>query len=222
MSARTLPLTDALYQYLLEHSLREPAVLERLRVETQRLERASMQISPEQGQFLALLVRLVGARHCLEIGTFTGYSSTAVALALPPDGRLLCLDVNEEWTARARRAWSDAGVADKVELRLAPALDSLDALNEEGASGRFDFAFIDADKGNYGRYYEAVLELLRPGGLVAVDNTLWGGRVADPEADDADTRAIREFNDRVHGDARVDAVLLPLGDGLTLARKRAA
>jgi predicted O-methyltransferase YrrM len=221
MSARTLPLTDALYKYLLDHSLREPAVLERLRLETQRLEHASMQISPEQGQFLALLVRLTGARRCLEIGTFTGYSSTAIALALPVEGQVLCLDVNEEWTARARRAWREAGVADKVELRLAPALDTLSGLRGGGA-GSFDFAFIDADKANYGRYYEAVLELLRPGGLVAVDNTLWGGRVADPAAKDADTAAIREFNDRAHRDERVDVALVPIGDGLTLARKRGA
>ncbi|MGH8426821.1 MAG: O-methyltransferase [Gammaproteobacteria bacterium] len=222
MSARTLPLTDALYKYLLEHSLREPPVLARLREETQVLAQANMQISPEQGQFLALLVRLIGARRCLEVGTFTGYSSTSVALALPRDGRVTCLDVSEVWTAQARRAWQEAGVADKVELRLAPARESLVALIAEGAGGSFDFAFIDADKANYLHYYEAALVLLRPGGLLAVDNTLWGGSVADPADSREDTVAIRAFNAVLHADERVDVSLVPIGDGLTLARKREA
>lgn len=222
MSARTLPLTDSLYEYLLEHSLREPPVLAKLRADTQAMPQANMQISPEQGQFLALLVRVLGARRCLEVGTFTGYSSTAVALALPADGRIVCLDVSSEYTEHARAAWREAGVADKVTLRLAPARDSLAALLAEDGAGRYDFAFIDADKGNYRNYYEAALELLRAGGLIAVDNTLWGGAVADPENNEADTVAIREFNDFVHRDGRVDAALVPIGDGLTLACKRPA
>ncbi|HEX5314757.1 MAG TPA: class I SAM-dependent methyltransferase [Gammaproteobacteria bacterium] len=222
MSAHTLPLTETLYRYLLDHSLREPPVLARLREETQLMAQASMQISPEQGQFLAMLVRLIGARRCLEVGSFTGYSSTAVALALPPDGRLLCLDVSEVWTARARRAWQQAGVENKVELRLAPARESLEALIAGGAGETFDFAFIDADKTNYLHYYEAALALLRPGGLIAVDNVLWGGSVADPADQSEDTIAIRAFNDALHADRRVDLSLLSIGDGLTLARKREA
>lgn len=220
MSARTLPLTDSLYEYLLAHSLREPEVLARLRQETQQMAQASMQVSPEQGQFLALLVGLIGARRCLEIGTFTGYSSTAVALALPRDGRILCMDVSEEYTTRARQAWREAGVEQKLTLELGPARDTLDALIANGEAGCYDFAFIDADKANYGHYYEAALELLRPGGLIAVDNTLWGGAVADPENDKGDTVAIREFNDALHHDQRIDLSLVPIGDGLTLARKR--
>lgn len=220
MSARTLAMTDALYDYLLAHSLREPGVLTRLRDVTQAMPQASMQISPEQGQFMALLVRLMGARRCLEVGTFTGYSSTAVALALPADGRVVCLDVSEEFTRHARAAWREAGVEDKIELRLAPARETLAELLANGEAGRFDFAFIDADKANYPHYYEAALELLRPGGLVAVDNTLWSGHVADSGDTSEDTESIRAFNDRVHGDERVDVSLVPIGDGLTLARKR--
>ncbi len=220
MSARTLTMTDTLYDYLIDHSLREPEVLTRLREATQRMKQASMQISPEQGQFMALLVRLIGARRCLEVGTFTGYSSTVVALALPADGRVLCLDVSEEFTRHAREAWREAGVEDKIELRLAPARETLAQLIECGEAGHFDFAFIDADKSNYPHYYEAALELLRPGGLIAVDNTLWSGHVADPADTDEDTQAIRAFNDRVHADERVDVSLVPIGDGLTLARKR--
>ncbi len=220
MSARTLTITDAIYDYLLEHSLRESKVLEHLREATQRIPQANMQISPEQGQFMALLVRLMGARRCLEVGTFTGYSSTVVALALPQEGRVLCLDVSAEYTRYARAAWHEAGVEDKIELRLAPARDTLAQLIESGEAGRFDFVFIDADKGNYTYYYEAALELLRPGGLIAVDNTLWDGRVADPGDTDEDTQAIRTFNDRVHNDERVDVSLVPIGDGLTLIRKQ--
>jgi len=220
MSARTLAMTDALYDYLLGHSLREPAVLARLREATQQMPQASMQISPEQGQFMALLVRLIGARRCLEVGTFTGYSSTVVALALPVDGRVLCLDVSEEFTRHAREAWREAGVEDKIELRLAPARDTLAKLIDDGEAGQFDFAFVHADKATYPHYYESALTLLRPGGLIAVDNTLWSGRVADPADTSEDTRAIRAFNERVHGDERVDVSLVPIGDGLTLARKR--
>lgn len=220
MSARTLSMTDALYDYLLAHTLREHPVLAELRELTRTLPRAAMQISPEQGQFMALLVRLMGAERCLEIGTFTGYSSTVVALALPASGHVTCLDVSEEYTRHAREAWRRAGVEDKVTLQLAPALDSLEQMLAEGRAGEFDFAFIDADKGNYARYYEAALELVRAGGLIAVDNTLWGGAVADPADQDADTVAIRAFNERLHADKRIDLSLLPIGDGLSLARKR--
>lgn len=220
MSSRTLNLTVPLYEYLLAHSLREPVVLQDLRELTRTLPGAGMQISPEQGQFMALLVRLMDARRCLEVGTFTGYSSTAVALALPDDGHVTCLDVSEEYTRHARDAWRKAGIEDKITLYLAPARETLEHLLAEGRAGEFDFAFIDADKENYPHYYEAVLELLRPGGLAAVDNTLWGGDVADPGNHDADTDAIRAFNGKAHGDERVDLSLLPVGDGLTLARKR--
>ncbi len=220
MSTRTLPLTDELYPYLIEHSLREPPVLARLRDRTARLPLVNMQISPEQGQFLALLVRLIGARRCLEIGTFTGYSSTAVALALPRSARVVCLDVSAEWTAIARETWREAGVEEKIELRLGQATEFLATWNQQDAPPEFDFVFIDADKANYLTYYESVLGLLRPGGLIAVDNTLWGGRVAAPDVDDAQTRAIRAFNDLLLGDQRVDLSLVPIGDGLTLARKR--
>jgi caffeoyl-CoA O-methyltransferase len=220
MSNRTISLTDSLHEYLLRVSLREPDVLRDLRAETARLAQRSMQIAPEQGQFMALLARLVGARRCIEVGVFTGYSSLAVALALPDDGRIVACDVSEEWTAVARRYWERAGVADRIDLRLAPALQTLDSLLAAGEAGRYDLAFIDADKTRYGDYYERVLELLRPGGLVVIDNTLWSGRVADPADTDADTVALRELNERLLGDERVDLSLVPIGDGLTLARKR--
>lgn len=220
MSNRTIALTDALHEYLLAVSLREPPVLRELRAETAALPKANMQIAPEQGQFMALLVRLTGARRCLEIGVFTGYSSLAVALALPDDGRILACDVSEEWTAVARRYWRAAGVAQRIDLRLAPALETLDRLLADGERGSYDLAFIDADKASYAAYYERALELLRPGGLVVVDNTLWSGRVLDPAITDADTVALRRFNELVHADERVDLSLVPIGDGLTLARKR--
>jgi caffeoyl-CoA O-methyltransferase len=220
MSNRTLSLDNALYAYLLDASLREHPVLARLRAETARHPHVNMQIAPEQGQFMALLVRLMGARRCLEIGVFTGYSSLAVALALPAEGRIMACDVSEEYTAVARRYWAEAGVAERIELRLAPALETLDALLAAGAAGSYDFAFIDADKEAYAGYYERVLQLLRPGGLVAVDNTLWDGTVADPDDQSADTLAIRAFNESLHRDDRVDLSLVPIGDGLTLARKR--
>jgi caffeoyl-CoA O-methyltransferase len=222
MTNRTIPLTDSLYDYLLSVSLREPALLRRLREETAHLAEADMQIAPEQGQFMALLVRLLGARRCLEIGVFTGYSSLVVALALPADGRIVACDVSERWTSIARRYWSEAGVSDRIDLRLAPALETLDQLRADGQAGSFDFAFIDADKENNLRYYERALELLRPGGLVVVDNTLWSGRVADPENSEVDTVAQRHFNEQLHLDERVDLSLVPIGDGLTLARKREA
>jgi len=220
MSTRSISLSDDLYDYLLSVSLRESELQRRLREETAANPMSRMQISPEQGQFMALLARLIGARRCLEVGVFTGYSSLAVALALPADGSIVACDVSEEWTAVARRYWTEAGVADKIDLRLAPALETLDSLLAAGGGGSFDFAFIDADKTNYLGYYERALELLRPGGLVAVDNTLWSGRVAQPEVVDPDTVALRHFNERLRRDDRVDLSLLPVGDGLTLARKK--
>lgn len=220
MSTKTLPLTDELYDYILSVSLREPQVLRELREKTANHPMVRMQIAPEQGQLMALLVRLIGARRCLEVGVFTGYSSLAVALALPDDGQIVACDINKEWAAIAEQFWREGGVAHKIDLRLAPALDTLEALLAAGEGGRFDFAFIDADKENYRGYYERALELLRPGGLIAVDNTLWSGSVADPGVNDPDTVAIRELNAELHGDDRVDISLIPIADGLTLACKR--
>ncbi|MCE9612677.1 MAG: class I SAM-dependent methyltransferase [Lentisphaerae bacterium] len=220
MSTRTLTLDDRLYGYLRGVSLREPDLLRRLREETAPLEMAGMQISPEQGQFMGLMVRVLGARRALEVGVFTGYSSLSVALALPADGELVACDVSAEWTSIARRYWAEAGVAGKIDLRLAPAADTLRELMLSGQAGAFDFAFIDADKGNYDAYYEACLELIRPGGVICIDNVLWGGRVADDAQADASTVALRALNRKLHDDARIDLSLLPLGDGVTLARKR--
>ena len=220
MSTRSIPLTDALYDYMLAVSLQETALQRRLREETAANPMSRMQISPEQGQFMALLARLIGARRCIEVGVFTGYSSLAVALALPAEGSIVACDVSEQWTAVARRYWAEAGVAHKIDLRLAPALGTLDSLLAAGGGGSFDLAFIDADKTNYLGYYERVLQLLRPGGLLLVDNTLWSGRVADPAIGDADTIALRHFNECLHRDDRVDLSLLPVGDGLTLARRK--
>ncbi|MGQ0430528.1 MAG: class I SAM-dependent methyltransferase [Gammaproteobacteria bacterium] len=217
MSNRTLPLDERLYDYLLRHSLREHPALAALRAETASHPQVNMQIAPEQGQFMQLLVRAIGARRAIEVGVFTGYSSLAVALALPADGHLLACDVSEEFTAIARRHWQAAGVAGKIELVLAPALATLDARLARGEAGRYDFAFIDADKVTYGAYYERLLQLVRPGGLIAVDNTLWNGAVADPAVQDAETAAIRAFNDRLYADPRVELSLLPIADGLTLA-----
>jgi predicted O-methyltransferase YrrM len=220
VSNRTIQLDDRTYQYLLAHSLREEPRLAVLRAETASHPQVNMQIAPEQGQFMQMLVRLSGARRAIEVGVFTGYSSLAVMLAMPEDGRLLALDVSEEYTAVARRHWQAAGVAGRIELVIAPAAETLDARLARGEAGQYDFAFIDADKTSYLAYYERLLKLLRPGGLIVVDNTLWSGRVADPEERDADTRALREFNDALHRDPRVDLSLLPVGDGLTLARRR--
>jgi caffeoyl-CoA O-methyltransferase len=200
--------------------LREPDILRRLREETADLPYAGMQIGPDQGQFMALLVELIGATRTLEIGTFTGYSALVVALALPPEGRVVACDVSEEYTAVARRYWAQAGVADKIELHLAPALETLERLLAEGAAGSFDFVFIDADKANYDAYYEAALTLLRPGGLVAIDNVLWDGKVLEFAPGDPDTQAIQALNAKLKDDPRVTISLLPLGDGLTLAKKR--
>jgi len=221
MSNQTTLLVEPLYGYFLANSLREPEVLARLRAETAKLPMANMQIAPEQGQFMGFLIELMGAKRAIEIGTFTGYSALCVALAMPADGRLIACDVSEEWTNIARRYWAEAGVADKIELRLAPARQTLDALLAQGKQGSFDFGFIDADKTGYEAYYERVLTLLRPGGVVAVDNVLWGGRVADAREKDKDTNAIRAFNAKLHGDDRVTISMVPIGDGLTLARKRA-
>lgn len=220
MTAKTLQLSPRLHRYLIAHSLRETAIQRRLRAATQKLPRATMQIAPEQGSFLALLVKLSGARRCLEIGTFTGYSALAIARALPRGGRLVCCDLSEEWTAIARRYWRAARVDKKIELRLGPALESLRALLRAGGAGRFDLAFIDADKENYRAYYEACLKLVRRGGLILADNTLWYGRVVDRGDTSADTRAIRAFNRGLHRDRRIDLAMVPIGDGLTLALKR--
>jgi predicted O-methyltransferase YrrM len=218
---RTIGLDDRLYSYLCDETLREPELMARLRTETARLPRGTMQISPEQGQLMGLLVKLIGARRALEIGTFTGYSALAVATALPTDGKLICCDVSQEWTDIAQRYWREAGVLDRVELRLAPATETLASLRAAGEENGFDFAFIDADKENYDTYYEHCLKLVRPGGLIAIDNALWHGCVADPTDDDADTRSIRALNRKVREDSRVDMVLVPIGDGLLLARRRA-
>lgn len=222
MSSQTIQMTAALREYLLAQGIRESAAAQGLRAETaKRFERwSAMQICPEQGAFMALLVRLIGARRTIEVGTFTGYSALVVATALPADGQVVACDVSEEWTAIGQQFWQQAGVAEKIDLQLRPALDTLDALIASGQSGAFDFAFIDADKASYDAYYERCLALLRPGGLLAIDNVLWGGRVADAQADDDATAAIRALNEKVHDDARVDAAMLPVGDGLALALKR--
>ncbi len=219
MASRHPFLPEKLARYIVGHSVREAEVLRELREATASNPHAGMQIGADQGQFMALLVQAIGARRCLEIGTFTGYSALAVALALPEDGRIVCCDISEEWTAVARRFWKKAGVEHKISLKIAPALETLDAILQT-EQGKFDFAFIDADKENYGGYYERSLALLRRGGLIAVDNTLWSGAVADARSRDATTRALRAFNDRLHEDSRVALSLLPLGDGLTLALKR--
>ena len=217
---RHIPLDDTLYRYILDHSVREPAILRELHDETAKLPMGGMQIGADQGQFMALLARLIGARRCIEVGVFTGYSSLVVALALPPDGKIVACDVSEEWTAIARRYWQKAGVASKIDLRLGPATETLDAMLAKGEAGSHDFAFIDADKGNYLAYFERCLELLRPGGLIAVDNTLWSGDVARSENQKPDTVSLRAFNDALHQDERVDVAMLTIGDGVTLARKR--
>ncbi|MCH7564975.1 MAG: class I SAM-dependent methyltransferase [Gemmatimonadetes bacterium] len=220
MTGRTNHLPDALYTYMVEHSVRESDVLRRLRAETATLESSNMQIGPEQGQFMALLVELIGAENALEIGTFTGYSTLVVAAALPEHGRLVACDISEEWTSIARRYWEEAGVDHKIDLRLAPASETLDALLAEVGEGHFDFAFIDADKEGYDAYYESALRLVRTGGLIAIDNTLWEGKVVDPSVTDADTQAIRRLNSKLATDDRISLSLLPIGDGLSLARVR--
>lgn len=220
MTRDTLQLTDALREYLLSVSLREPELLAQLRKETEPHPYSRMQIGPEQGQFMALLLEMIGARRVIEIGVFTGYSSLAMALALPDDGKIIACDINDEYTQTARRYWRRAGVTHKIDLRLGPALKTLDALIAAGESGRFDFAFIDADKENEEPYFDRVLKLLRPGGIIAVDNVLWGGRVIDEQDQDTDTVAIRQFNRNRRDDQRVSLSMIPIGDGLTLALKR--
>ncbi|MBU6416845.1 MAG: class I SAM-dependent methyltransferase [Xanthomonadaceae bacterium] len=219
MSRRTIDLDDTLYQYLLDHSLREHPEQTALREATRQHPRGGMQISPEQGQFMSLLVKLIGARRTIEVGTFTGYSALTVALALPGDGKVLACDISDEYTSVGKPYWRRAGVASKIDLVVAPAVQTLDARIAEGETDLYDFAFIDADKAGYDAYYERCLRLVRQGGLVAFDNTLWSGDVARPAEDD-DTRALQALNDKLHGDERIDMAMLPIGDGLTLARKR--
>jgi len=220
MTSKSIGLPDDVYDYVLAHGVREPAILARLREETAGHPMAQMQIEPLQGAIFRLLVELLDARSYVEIGTFTGYSSLAVALAMPPDGRLVCCDVSEEYTNVARRYWAEAGVADMVDLRIGPGIDGLDSLLAEGRENTFDLAFIDADKKSYPDYYERCVQLLRPGGVVALDNVLWGGEIADMAKADRDTVALRAVNDLVRDDERVTEVLLPVADGMTLARKR--
>ena len=217
---RPTPMTDRLYEYVLAVGVRESAALEALRADTAQLPECEWQIAPEQGPFLAMLVQLMGAKTCLEVGTFTGYSAMWVAGALPADGKLVCCELSGVYAGVARQHLTAAGLMDKVDLRVAPAADTLAALLADGAAGTFDYAFIDADKGRYNLYYERCLELVRPGGVVAIDNTLWDGKPADPAVTDPDTLAIRALNEKLHGDGRVSLSFLPFADGLTLARKR--
>lgn len=220
MSEATINLTPDVYQYFHAVSLREPAILKKLRDETKKLSMHVMQISPEQGQLMGLLIELLGAKKTLDIGTFTGYSALAVALSLPKDGKVIACDVSTEWTDIAKSFWAEAGVANKIELCIAPALETLQSLIDQGEAGTFDFSFIDADKANYADYYEKSLILLRQGGLIAIDNVLWSGRVADPTNQDNNTVAIRALNEKLLHDERVTLSMIPIGDGLTLARKR--
>ena len=220
MSRSTLTMSDDLLAYIRNVGLREDADLRRLREETAAHPRAQMQISPEQGQFMALLVELIGARKIVEVGTFTGYSAMWMSKAMGENGRIVCLDVSEEFTSIAKKHWAQAGISDRIDLRLAPAADSMRAMIAAGESGQYDFAFIDADKTGYDTYYESALTLLRPGGLIGIDNVLWSGAVADPSDQSADTKALRALNEKICKDARVTVSLVPIGDGLTLARKR--
>lgn len=220
MASKTNFVDAKVMAYIGGHSLREAPLLAELRAETARLPEAGMQVPPEEGQFLALLVQAIGAKRCLEIGTFTGYSALTVALVLPADGRLVCCDVSEAWTGTARRYWSRAGVESKIDLRIAPAIETLESLLAGGEAGQYDFVFIDADKPNYAAYYERALKLVRTGGIIAFDNTLWSGAVADAKDQTENARALRALNDALHHDERVTISLLPLGDGVTLAMKR--
>ncbi len=220
MTGRSIKLTDALNEYLVSHSLREHPVLSKLRAETAKLDDANMQIAPEQGSLMGLLVEIAGVRRCIEIGVFTGYSTLVTALALPKDGTIIACDISKEWTDIARGFWRQAGVEDKIDLRLGPALDTLDKLIADDQSERFDYVFIDADKTGYDDYYERALTLLHPGGLIIFDNVLWDGKVTDPTDQSPDTCAIRALNDKILGDDRVTMSIVPIGDGLTLARKK--
>jgi predicted O-methyltransferase YrrM len=220
MSNRTIAITETIYQYLCDHSLREDPILKDLRDHTYAMEERAMQIAPEQGQFMKMLVKLIGAKNAIEVGVFTGYSSLAIALALPEDGCIVACDVNPQYTSVAEKFWVSAGVREKIDLRIGPAKDTLLELINAGLTGTFDFAFIDADKINYDHYYELCLQLIRPGGLITVDNVLWGGAVSDDTINDVDTNSIRALNDKLHQDERIDLSLVPVGDGLTLAMKR--
>ena len=220
MSNQTISITDSIYKYLCENSLREDEVLSSLRAYTYRMEQRNMQISPEQGQFMQLLIKLMGAKNTIEIGVFTGYSSLCVALALPLDGKIIACDISTKYTDIAKKYWKDANVRDKIDLRIGPALDTLQKLIDKGLSNTFDFSFIDADKINYDNYYELSLKLLRPGGLIAIDNVLWSGDVVDERINDIDTESIRSLNKKIYIDKRVDISILPIGDGLTLALKK--
>jgi predicted O-methyltransferase YrrM len=221
MSNQSIGLSDSLYQYLITNSVREPDILIKLRAETAQHPLVNMQISPEQGQLMGLLVQLIGAKKCLEVGVFTGYSSLVVALNLPEDGRVVACDISDEFTSIARKYWQEAGVNDRIDLHIAPALATLDRLISNGESATFDFAFIDADKNNYAAYYDRCFQLVRQGGLILVDNVLWYGRVADPAMDnDRRTQAIKQINQQIYNDDRVQISLIPIGDGLTIARKK--
>jgi predicted O-methyltransferase YrrM len=220
MNNKSIDLNESIYNYLLSVSLKEAPILQELRRETANLPNAVMQIAPEQGQFMALLTKLLNVRKALEVGVFTGYSSLCVALAMPADGKLIACDVSEEYTNMARRYWQKAGVAEKIDLQIAPALDTLDSLIAAGEGDSFDFAFIDADKSNYANYYDRILQLIRPKGLILVDNVLWSGKVADSKVNDRRTIQIREFNENLYRDDRLDISLLPIADGLTLAMKK--
>jgi len=219
MANRTVQINDELYDYLVQTSLREPEILKRLRNETAKLDMSIMQIAPEQGQFMSLLVKMIGATRIIEVGVFTGYSSLCMAMPLPANGKIIACDVNHEWTDIAQRYWQEAGQTGKFELKLGPAKETLQNLLDTGESGSFDFAFIDADKQNYRDYYELCLQLIRPGGLIAIDNVLWGGAVADPADNSPETIAIRQLNDLIRDDKRVDISLVSIGDGLMLARR---
>ncbi len=219
MSNRTLAISESIYQYLCDHSLREDPILKELRDHTYDMEERAMQIAPEQGQFMQMLIKLIGAKNTIEVGVFTGYSSLAIALALPEDGRIVACDVNPQYTSVAEKFWVSAGVREKIDLRIGPARDTLSELISDGLANTFDFAFIDADKVNYDHYYELCLQLICPGGLITVDNVLWGGATADDSINDTDTTSIRALNDKLHRDERIDLSLVPIGDGLTLAMK---
>lgn len=220
MSTRSFLIPDSLADYVESNWIDEPAVLRELRAETANMENANMQISPDLGQFLTVLLKGIGARMTVEVGVFTGYSSTVTAMALPEDGQIIACDVSEEFTATAKKYWAKAGMSEKINLRIAPALETLNDLVQEGGVGQFDFAFIDADKVNYWSYFDACVRLVRAGGIIAIDNVLWSGKVADEAVTDESTVAIREFNARIHTDPRVIVSLVPIGDGLTLAVKK--
>jgi caffeoyl-CoA O-methyltransferase len=220
MTARSFYLPDFVDKYIVDTTLRDTPVLRELRTETATMPNARMQTGADQVQFMQLLVRLIGARRCIEVGVYTGYSALGVALALPDDGRIVACDVSEEYTSVARRYWERAAVANKIDLYLAPATETLDRLLQGGEAGRYDFAYIDADKSNYDAYYERCLQLVRPNGLITLDNVLWGGDVAAPDVTDQDTVALRKLNEKIGRDDRVDASLLPLGDGLMIVRKK--